>query len=54
MITTDAGGYSFGKSVIKSTKINMVNNFGEVDYKVFFITNATVLPNNTSYTIKFE
>lgn len=54
MITTDAGGYSFGKSVIKSTKINMVNNFGEVDYKVFFITNATVLPDNTSYTIKFE
>lgn len=54
MITTDAGGYSFGKSVIKSTKINMVNNFGKVDYKVFFITNATVLPNNTSYTIKFE
>lgn len=54
MITADAGGYSFGKSVVKTMKINMLNNVSQVDYKIFFITNATVLPNNTSYTIKFE
>lgn len=54
MITADAGGYSFGKSVVKTMKINMLNDVSQVDYKVFFITNATVLPNNTSYTITFE
>lgn len=54
MITADAGGYSAGKTFVKTMKISMLNNFGEVDYKVFFTTNATVLPNNTSYTIKFE
>lgn len=54
MITADAGGYSAGKTFVKTMKISMLNNFGEVDYKVFFTTNATVLLNNTSYTIKFE